>query len=171
MVALSYSTDGGTTWNIFITTTLDQTGSYSIAWFTPYSGTYQVKANWSGNANNAGSTSPVATLTVTGTRPAQIMLLVTGPDSASRGSSATFDVLITNPTTQTLTTTLYVEIIGPNGYYYFDTQQATLTASASGRFQFDWQVPATISTGGYVVNVGLIPPTSSSISQTQITIN
>jgi len=170
-VMLSYSLDGGATWNIFITTTTASGGGYSVVWIPPYPGSYSLKASWGGDANYAGSVSTPFSLTVTGTPRVQLQLLITGPTSASRGTTASFTVLLTNKTATTLTTTLYVEIIGPNGYYYFDTQQATLTASASGRFQFDWQVPSTISTGSYVVNVGLIPPTSSSISQTQITIN
>ena len=168
-IVLSYSLGGGYT--PFMTTTTASGGGYSVSWIPPYPGSYSLKASWGGDTNYVGSESSVSTLTVAGTVTPQPQLLITGPASASRGTTASLTVLITNPTTQTLTTTLYVEIMGPNGYYYFDTQQATLSASASGTFQFDWQVPSTISTGSYVINVGLIPPTSSSISQTQITIN
>jgi kumamolisin len=168
-IVLSYSLGGGYT--PFITTTTASGGGYSVSWIPPYPGSYSLQASWGGDTNYVGSASSVSALAVTGTVTRQPQLLITGPASASRGTTASFTVLITNPTALTLTTTLYVEIIGPNGYYYFDSQQATLSAGASGRFQFDWQVPSTISTGSYVVNVGLIPPTSSSISQTQITIN
>lgn len=168
-IVLSYSLGGG--YSPFITTTTASGGGYSVFWIPPYPGSYSLQASWSGDANYVGSASSVLMLIVSGAVTPQPQLLITGPASASRGTTASFTVLITNPTTPTLTTTLYVEITGPNGYYYFDAQQATLSAGASGRFQFDWQVPSTISTGSYVVNVGLIPPTSSSISQTQITIN
>jgi hypothetical protein len=168
-VVLSYSIDGGMTWSIFMTTKLDQTGGYSVAWFAPYSGTYQIKTNWVGNANNAASTSPVVTLLVTGTRPPQITLLVTGPGSASRGSSTTFDVLVTNPGAST-TVTVYLDIIGPGGYEYFDTLKVPIATAGSARLQFTWQIPAAVTTGSYQVLVGLIPPTATSISQTQITV-
>jgi kumamolisin len=168
-IVLSYSLGGG--YSPFITTTTASGGGYSVFWIPPYPGSYSLQASWGGDANYVGSASSVSGLIVSGTVTPQPQLLITGPASASRGTTASFTVLITNPTTSTISsTTLYVEIIGPNGYYYFDAQQATVSAGASGRFQFDWQVPSTISTGSYVVNVGLIPPTSSSISQTQITI-
>jgi kumamolisin len=166
---LSYSFDSGATWNIFITTQTDNVGSYSVVWYPPYLGTYQLESSWGGNANYQGATSSTRTLTVTGTAQAPISMLVMGANSAGRGSSTSFNVLVTNPGS-TMRTTLYLEIAGPGGYWYFDTQQISVTGGSTGEFQFDWQVPSTISTGSYGVNVGLIPPTSSSISQTQITI-
>jgi hypothetical protein len=168
-IVLSYSLGGG--YGPFIITTTASGGGYSVSWVPPYpASSYSLQASWGGDANYVGSASSVSALTVTGTPPPQPQLLLTGPASASRGSTASFTVLVTNPTSPTLTTTLYVEIMGPNGYYYFDTQQVTVPVSSTGRFEFDWQVPSTISAGSYVVNVGLIPPTLSSISQTQITI-
>jgi len=73
-----------------------------------------------------------------------------------------------NNTDSPLTTTLYFEVTGPGGYWYFDAQNITVTASGRGRFQFTWQVPSTASTGQYQVFVGLIPPKPTAIAQTQI---
>jgi hypothetical protein len=97
-------------------------------------------------------------------------MLVTGPNSAGRASSTSFNVLVTNPGSTTMQTTLYLEITGPGGYYYFDTQQISATGSSTGEFQFDWQIPSTLSAGTYIVNVGLIPGKPTAIAQTQLTL-
>jgi len=169
-VLLAYSSDGGNNWSVFVITQTDGSGTYSVVWFPPYSGTYQLKASWAGNENYAGATSTAATLTVTGSRPPQISLLVSGPRTATKGTSVTFDVLVANPDGSGVTTTLYIEVSGPAGYYYFDTLQVTLAAGATGRFQLTWQVPSGLQTGDYRVVVGLIPPTPASVGQTLITI-
>jgi hypothetical protein len=170
IVMLSYSLDGGTTWSIFITTPTDNAGSYSVVWYAAYPGNYQLMSSWGGNANYQGATSSLAPLTATGTAPLPVSMLVTGPNSAGRGSSTSFNVLVTNPGSTTMQTTLYLEITGPGGYWYFDTQQITVTVGSTGRFQFDWQVPGTISAGTYVVNVGLAPGKPTAMAQTQLTL-
>jgi len=167
-ITLSYTLDGAT-WNTFITTQTGSGGAYSVAWYLPYPGTYQIKATWSGNADYEGSTSSTVSLTVTGTLPPRIMLLVSGPTSTARGSAVTFDVLVTNPGSS-ISTTLYFEVVGPAGYWYFDTQQISVATGGIGRFQFTWQVPSIASAGQYQVFVGLIPPKTTAIAQTQITI-
>ncbi len=166
-VTLSYSIDGGTTWNYFLITQTNSTSGYSAIWYPPYPNTYSIRASWNGDQNYAGSTSGSLTLTVTGSSPAKISLLISGPPTVMRGGSATFDVLINNPGS-TVTTTIYIEVIGPGGYSYFDTQ--TISLPSSFRVQFTWQVPSSLQAGDYQVTVGLIPPTSASISQTRITI-
>jgi PKD repeat protein len=163
---LSYSLDG-ITWSNFATTQIDGSGAYSIYWNPPYPGNYQLKASWNGNTNYAGAISSAMPLSVTGTRPADILLLVTGPASVVKGDSAVFDVLVTNPGSS-LSTTLYIEVIGPSGYAYFDTIQVSVAAGSAGRYQFTWQAPS--ATGTYQVLVGLIPPKPTSTSQTQITV-
>jgi hypothetical protein len=171
-VALSYSLDHGATWATFITMQTSNLGSYSVVWFPPYPINYQLRASWGGDSNcsncYASATSNVASLSVTGLRQAQISLLVTGPTSAVRGSSAIFDVLVTNPNSGP-PATVYMEILGPGGYAYWDTTQ-TSAASGLTHLQFQWQIPSTAATGKYQVNVGLIPPTSTSLSQTQISV-
>jgi len=165
MVTLTYSLDG-VAWNMFITTKTSSGGAYSVPWYPPHPSAYQIKASWSGDSNYEGSTSSTVSLTVTGTFK-RVTLLVSGPASTTRGSSATFDVLLNN-TDSPLTTTLYFEVTGPGGYWYFDAQNITVTTSGRGRFQFIWQVPSTASTGQYQVFVGLIPPKPTAIAQTQI---
>ena len=165
-VSLSYSLDGST-WNTFIMTRTDGSGAYSVPWCPPYPNAYQIRASWSGNANYAGSTSSASSLSVTGTPPPKVTLLVTGPPSVIRGSTASFDVLVTN-SGESLTTTLYTEVTGSGGYEYFDSLQVSVAAGSMGRFQFTWQAPS--ASGSYQVVVGLIPPRPACISQTQITI-
>jgi ABC-type transport system substrate-binding protein len=169
MVTISYSLDSGATWNSFITTQTDGTGSYSSTWIPPHPGAYQLRSSWGGNAGYVGATSPTAYLTVTGTPSPQITVLVAGPSSTPRGGSATFDVLVTNPGTSVIAT-LYLEVTGPGGYEYFDTLQVSIAGSASSRFLFAWQVPSSASTGNYQITVGLIPPRPATFTQTQISV-
>jgi hypothetical protein len=166
-VVLSYSLDGST-WNVFAMTPTGG-GAYSIVWYPPYKKTYQIKASWGGNSDYGGSTSSTVSLTVTGTPPRRITLLVSGPASKVRGSSVTFDVLVTNASSS-MSTTLYLEVVGPGGYRYFDTMQISVDAAGTGRFQFLWQVPSTLSAGQYQVFVGLIPPKPTAMTQIQITV-
>ena len=167
-VVLSCSLDGST-WNVFAMTPTGGGGAYSIVWYPPYKKTYQIKASWGGNSDYGGSTSPAFSLTVTGTAPRRITLLVSGPASKARGSSVTFDVLVTNASSS-MSTTLYLEVVGPGDYRYFDTMQISVDAAGTGRFQFLWQVPSTLSAGQYQVFVGLIPAKPTAIVQTQITV-
>jgi len=166
VVILSYSLNGSA-WTSFITTKTGSGGVYSVAWYPPYVGSYQIKATWSGDQNYGGAASSVASLTVTGAFPPRIALLITGPASTARGSSVAFDVLVTNPGSP-LSTTLHFEVTGPGGYRYFDSQQITVGAGEKGRFQFIWQVPSAISAGQYEILVCLIPPKPTAIAQTQI---
>jgi len=168
LVSLSCSFDG-TSWMTFITTKTGSGGAYSIAWYPPYPGTYQLKASWSGDSNYEGCTSSTGSLTVTGTFPPRIAILVLGPASAVVGGSVTFDVIVTNPGSA-ISTTLYFEVFGPGGYWYFDTQKVSLTTGERGRFQFVWKIPLTAGAGQYRVFVGLIPPKPTAIAQTQITV-
>jgi len=166
-VLLSYSLDG-TTWITLIMTQTAGGGTYSVVWYPPYAGSYQIKAAWNGNSDYQGSTSSPATLTVSGVLP-RITLLITGPSSVAKGGSATFDVMVDNSGSAT-NATLYFEVTGPGGYWYFDTQQVAVAAGGRGRFQFLWQIPSTVSSGQYQVFVGVIPPKTTALAQTQITV-
>jgi uncharacterized membrane protein len=168
-IVLSYSLGGGA-YNSFLTTASGTGGSYSSTWYPPYLGTYSIRATWAGDQNYADSTSSTVTLTVTGTLTSQPQLLVSGASTVARGATATFEVLLTNTGPSTLTTTIYVEIIGPNGYYCFDWLQASVPSSSSSRYQFNWQVPSNAGTGNYMITVGLMSPRTASIGQTQITV-
>jgi len=168
VVTLSYSLNGST-WTSFITTKTGSGGTYSVAWYPPYPGSYQIKATWSGDQNYGGATSSIASLTVTGALPPRITLLITGPTSTARGASVAFDVLVTNPGSS-LSTTLHFEVTGPGGYRYIDSQRITVGAGEKGRFQFIWQVPSAISAGQYEILVSLIPPKPTAIAQIRITV-
>jgi hypothetical protein len=170
-VTLQLSIDGGASWNSFVIVSTGVNGQYTMSWTPPYPGVYLVKASWPGNAAYFGSqsNSPYPTVTVTGPSPPKIALLISGPSSVASGGSVTFDVLADNPGSAT-STTLYFEVTGPGGYWYFDTQQVAVAAGGRGRFQFLWQVPRGVSTGQYQVSVSLVPPKSTAIAQTQITV-
>jgi subtilase family serine protease len=168
-VYLSLSTDGGSTWSLFLTTSTTGGGTYSTSWTPPYPASYQLRARWSGDSNYAGASSTAASLSVTGSPPLPVRLLVTGPSSASRGSTATFDVFV-NETSSNLKTTLYIDITGPGGYEYFDALNVTQSGGSSGRYSFNWQIPNTLTPGTYTVTVGLIPNKAASFSQTQVNV-
>ncbi len=168
-VFLSLSTDGGSTWSVFLTTSTTSGGSYSTTWAPPYPGSYKLRASWSGDLNYAGATSSPASLSVTGSAPPSVQLLVTGPSSASRGTVATFDVFV-NETSSNLKTTLYIDITGPGGYEYFDALNVTRSSGSSGRYSFNWQIPNPLAPGTYQVAVGLIPGKAASFSQTQVNV-
>jgi hypothetical protein len=167
VVVLSYSLDSGATWNTFMTTQTDGSGGYSTTWYPPYPNTCQLKATWSGNANYVGATSPSVSLTVTGTPSPFVILLASGPPSVTRGGEVVFEVLVTNPGSS-LSGTLYIEVVGPGGYDYFETVQVSVAAGSAGSFQFRWQAPSV--TGTYQVTVGFVPPRLSTIGQTQIAV-
>jgi hypothetical protein len=166
-VLLSYSLDG-TTWITLIMTQTAGGGAYSVVWYSPYPGSYQIRAAWNGNSDYQGSTSSTVALAVTGPLP-RITLLIAGPSSVAKGGSATFDVMVDNSGSAT-NATLYFEVTGPGGYWYFDTQQVAVAAGGRGRFQFLWQIPSTVSSGQYQVFVGVIPPKTTALAQTQITV-
>ncbi|MGA2784320.1 MAG: hypothetical protein ABSF09_06455, partial [Candidatus Bathyarchaeia archaeon] len=172
-VAISSSSDGGTTWNNIISTNTDSTGSYSTGWIPPYvnpTGTpLQLRASWTGNANYVGSTSSIITLIVQGGPTVKVSLLITSPTTVARGGTAVLDVLATN-TGPSLNTNIYIEIDGPS-YTYSDTQPVSLSSNSSGHFLFSWSVPTALSPGTYTVTAGLIPARAASIDQTQITVS
>jgi hypothetical protein len=167
-VVLSYSLGGGS-WSIFIMTQTASGGAYSVVWYPPYLGVYQIRASWGGDSSYEGATSSVLSLNVTGTVPPKVTLFVSGPSSAARGGSATFEVLVDNRGSA-LSVTLYFEIVGPGGYRYFDFQRIVVGEGQRGRYQFTWQIPSGLSTGQYNVSVGLIPPRPTAMAQTQITV-
>jgi M6 family metalloprotease-like protein len=169
-IVLTYSL-GGASYTTFITTTTASGGTYSATWYPPYPGTYSLRASWGGDQNYVGSTSNVVTLSVTGSLAPQPQLLLSGPSSTVRGGTATYDVLVTNLGASTLSTTVYLEVIGPNGYYYSDWLQVSVGSGSNGRYHFDWQVASYLATGTYTVTVGLIPPETASISQIQVLVS
>jgi len=169
VVVLSYSLDGGTSWNDFIATRADAAGGYSVAWYPPRAGDYQIRATLTGNADYEGPATASVSLSVTGTMPPQVTLLISGLGSAARATTVTFDVLVANPGDY-LSTVLYIELVGSNGYRYFATQQISVGAGTAQSVQFVWQVPPTLAPGNYQVYVGLIPPKPTALAQTEITI-
>ena len=171
-VTLSSSSDSGSTWSNFITVLTNSGGDYSVYWLQPYQYTdLRVRSSWNGNAAYEGSTSFHQTVSGTyGPFYPPVNILVSGSGSVARGGSATFDALITCPSSYTLNRTLYIIVVGPNGYQYFDTVRATLGAGETGRYEFVWQAPSTLTTGTYQVYAGLVPPNPAAIDQTQITV-
>jgi len=169
IVILSYSLDGGTSWNDFITTRADGEGAYSVVWYPPRTGDYQIRATLTGNPDYGAPATASVSLSVTGSMPPQVTLVILGPDSAARASTVTFDVLFVNPGDY-LSTVLYIELVGSDGYRYFATQQISLGPGARQSVQFVWQVPPTLARGTYQVSAGLIPPKPTALAQTQITI-
>jgi hypothetical protein len=153
-VTVSFSGDSGSTWVSFITVIADGAGSYSAGWTPPYSGSFLLRASWSGNDQFAGSTSSPASLTVTGTVTPTPTLLLSVPSSASRGQSITLSITIFNPTSSPLNANVTVQITGPGNYVSFDVIQVQVAASSQLTTYYDWTVPN--QPGTYNVTVGLL---------------
>jgi hypothetical protein len=67
----------------------------------------------------------------------------------------TFTVDVLNQLNPALAATLTLTVTGPAGYYYFDTQNASVTVNSVGEYNFTWNIPNVAGT--YVVEVSLIP--------------
>jgi hypothetical protein len=171
-VMLSCSSDGGGTWSSFVTVLTSSGGDYSVYWQQPYQYTdFRVRASWNGNTAHEGSTSSYQLMSGTyGPFYPPVSVSVSGSSSVARGGLATFDVRVTCPASYTLDRTLYVVVVGPNGYQYFDTVTVSVAAGESESYQFVWQASSSLTTGTYQVYVGLIPPNPAAIGQTQITV-
>ena len=171
-VALSYSSDSGGTWSNFITVLTSSAGDYSVYWQQPYQyADFRVRASWNGNAAYEGSTSSFQMVSGTyGPFYPPVSVLVSGSGSVARGGSATFDVIVTSPSSYTFDRTLYIIVVGPDGYQYIDTVRAAVNAGETKRCQFVWQAPSSLTTGTYQVNAGLIPPNPAALGQTQIVV-
>jgi hypothetical protein len=167
-IVLSHSLAGGA-WNVFIMTQTGSGGAYSVAWYPPYPGIYQIRASWDGNPDYEGATSSMLSLNVTGVVPPRVTLVLSGPSSASRGDAATFEILVDNGGSA-LSATLYLEIVGPGGYRYFDFQRIVVGEGQRGRYQFSWQISSGLSVGQYDVSVGLILPKPTAIARTQVAV-
>jgi hypothetical protein len=91
-------------------------------------------------------------------KPSPYLFLSVQPGQASyaRGQSLTFTVDVLNPLSPALVSALTLTVTGPMGYYYFDTQNASVAANSVGEYNFTWGIPYVA--GAYVVEVGLIPP-------------
>ena len=170
-VTLSCSSDGGATWNSFITVQTSGGGDYSVYWQQPYNyADFRVRASWNGNAAYEGSTSSIETLSGTyGPFYPPVNVLVSGPESVARGGSVTFDVLVTSPSLS-VDRTLYIMVVGPDGYQYIDTVGVEVSPGQTKRYQFIWEASPTLVPGTYQVIVGLIPAYPTAISQTEITV-
>ena len=171
-VTLSYSSDSGGTWTNFITVLTSSAGDYSAYWQQPYQyADLRVRASWNGNAAYEGATASYLTMSGTyGPFYPPVSVLVSGSGSVARGGLATFDVQVTCPASYTLDRTLYIMVVGPNGYQYFDTVTATVNAGETKSYQFVWQASSSLTTGTYQVYAGLIPPNPTALGQTQIAV-
>jgi hypothetical protein len=171
-VTLSYSSDSGGTWNNFITVLTNSGGDYSVYWQQPYQyADLRVRASWNGNAAYEGSTSSFQMVSGTyGPFYPPVSVLVSGSGSVARGGSATFDVIVASPSSYTIDRTLYIIVVGPDGYQYIDTVRAAVNAGETRRYQFTWQASSSLTTGTYQVYAGLIPPNPAALSQTQIAV-
>jgi subtilisin family serine protease len=89
--------------------------------------------------------------------PSTYLVLTVQPSQASyaRGQSLTFTVDVLNQLNPALASTLTLTVTGPAGYYYFDTQNASVATNSVGEYNFTWSIPNVAGT--YVAEVSLIP--------------
>ncbi len=156
-VYLSLSTDGGSSWTQFIVVETEMDGSYSVSWSPPYNLTYTLKASWLGDQSYFGSTSSPSTLTVTGVMPEPPSLLISIPgNSFNKGENIVVDVIIFNPTSSEISTTIYIEVSGPVDYKHFDLESISISPKNYSTITFYWNTPDI--EGTYQISVILIPP-------------
>jgi hypothetical protein len=159
-VTVWYSLDGGSTWVVFMRLRTSGGGSYEATWVPPYVYDYLLKASWDGNQDYAEASSSASTLSVSGTRPQSPgLLLSTGGSSYSRGSSIPITVTVFNPTSETITATLYIEVTNSAGYLYRDMKSIQISPAGHETYILTIQIVPDASPGTYALVAGLIPPT------------
>ncbi len=85
------------------------------------------------------------------------LLLKADPNLATykKGQSVTLDVTLFNQLNPALNSTLTLTVLGPNNYYYYETQSVNVAADAVGAYRFSWSIPAVA--GMYVVEASMVP--------------
>jgi len=158
-VKLNYSLDSGVSWTPFIIVKTDSDGMFGTVWTPPYPFTYLVRASWNGDSDYSGATSDSHTATVTGAMASQPRLQIALEDRAlTRGQSITLTVTVSNPSDTILDGWLYVDIIGPGGYYHYDTIAISVAGRSEMFYDFYWYLPSNTLAGTYQVSTGLVPP-------------
>ncbi|MGA3406825.1 MAG: protease pro-enzyme activation domain-containing protein [Candidatus Bathyarchaeia archaeon] len=165
-VVISLSSDSGSTWNILMIVTADNSGSYSASWTPSYRGSYLLESSWGGNNQLAGSTSSPDSLTVNGVITPTPTLLLTSPATATRGQTLRLQITLFNPTSMPLNANVTIQIIGPGNYVTFDVIQVKVTANSESTGYYDWTVPN--QSGVYTVTVELLSPKPSAFDTTTI---
>jgi subtilisin family serine protease len=127
-------------------------GFQSITYIPQASGEYYIVVKRATESTDGGTFSLTSS-----PAPSTYLLLTVQPNQASyaRGQSLTFTVDVLNQLNPALVSTLTLTVTGPMGYYYFDTQNATVAANSVGEYSFTWSIPNMVGT--YVVEAGLIP--------------
>jgi hypothetical protein len=90
-------------------------------------------------------------------KPSPYLVLTVQPSQATyaRGQSVNFTVDVLNQLNPSLVSTLTLTVTGPSGYYFFDSQNASVAANSVWEYNFTWSIPEVAGT--YVAEVGLIP--------------
>jgi hypothetical protein len=134
-------------------------GTFSTVWTPPYPFTYLVRASWDGDSDHAEATSAERTVTISGTMPPQPSLHMTLEDRVfTRGQSITLTVSVSNPADAALDGGLYVEVVGPSGYYHHDTLVISVAGRSEMFYDFYWYLPSNALAGTYQISTGLVPP-------------
>jgi hypothetical protein len=85
------------------------------------------------------------------------LLLKADPNLATykKGQSVTLEITLFNQLNPALNSTLTLTVLGPNNYYYYETQSVNVAADAVGAYRFSWRIPAVA--GIYVVDASMVP--------------
>ena len=167
-VLLSYSVNGGNSWNDLTLVNTDNNGGFVAVWTPMVTGNFLVKADWAGNSTHAGASTTV-NLVVTPLQEQSVFSVTTNStltgfsfDSDSRQLS----FAVSGPTG----TTGYVEAYLPKTLItdvsslqvYLDGQQIAYTMGSQAD---SWQLTFSYhhSTHNVAINLGAAPSTTLSV--------
>ena len=98
--------------------------------------------------------SPPQGLRVIGTLPTTSLLLV-APQAVSRGAVADLSVTVFNPAGSSLSTQITIQVLGPNGYVFFDTVNVQVAGNSQTTILYDWTAPN--QAGAYTIVTQTLP--------------
>jgi len=155
---------------MMVTVTTDSSGGYSFTWMPSINGSILIKASWDGDQYYYGATSTPAQISITGyiTQPtgeSNVLLTLSG-QTFHRGEEITLTAIVLNPS-GVAGRTLTLQIVGPGGYYHFDSIPVSAPLNS---YKFTWSIPSNALTGTYVISVSLTPPTLTGIDARYVNI-
>lgn len=130
-IILQYSVDGGDTWSDLATSSTNETGGFSYVWIQPLTGTYEVRASWSGTIQYQGATSLPAHLTI-GKAPSSITCTLSST-STIIDSSVTISGKI-SPAISKAAITIYYRLKDMTTYNILATTQT----DDQGNYEYTW---------------------------------
>jgi len=98
-------------------------------------------------------------VSVSGTvTPQPRLQLIIADTTLSKADATTLTVTVYNAVETALIGELYIEIVGPGGYRYYDSNSVNIAAKTEISHHFEWRVPDSALNGEYRISTWLVPP-------------